>query len=210
LAALLWFIGSAGAADDPADRIVGRLASYPVVRAECVQERTSASLTKPVSSSGRMVFAREHGVLWQVEAPVKVALVFTASGESAGGAAQAEMGRLIRAIIAGDLRELRTTFELEPRGDLERWTIRLTRRARADESPRDAAADRARSRRRAGGGPARRDHRRPRGVHALAPGQRPRAPRRRCFRRRPAILRRPAHGHRPARSGGSLGVRAAL
>jgi len=130
LVVLLWFIGSASAADDLADRIVERLASYPVVRAEFVQERTSASLTKPVSSSGRMVFAREHGVLWQVEAPVKVALVFTANGDSAGGAAQAEMGRLIRAIIAGDLRELRTTFELEPRGDLERWTIRLTPRAR--------------------------------------------------------------------------------
>ena len=130
LAALLWFTGAVAAADDLGDRIVERLASYPVVRADFVQERTSASLTKPVSSSGRMVFAREHGVLWQVETPVKVALVFTANGDSAGGAAQAEMGRLIRAIIAGDLRELRTTFELEPRGDLERWTIRLTPRAR--------------------------------------------------------------------------------
>jgi len=130
LAALLWFTGAVAAADDLADRIVERLASYPVVRAEFVQERTSASLTKPVSSSGRMVFAREHGVLWRVEAPVKVALVFTANGDSVGGAAQAEMGRLIRAIIAGDLRELRSTFELEARGDLERWTIRLTPRAR--------------------------------------------------------------------------------
>ena len=118
------------AADDLAERVIARLASYPVVRADFVQERTQPSLTKPVVSSGRMVLSSRHGLVWQVEAPVKVTLVFTASGSAGGGAAEAEMGRLVRAILTGDLRELRSAFTLEPHGDLERWTIRLLPRAR--------------------------------------------------------------------------------
>jgi outer membrane lipoprotein carrier protein LolA len=121
---VLLFISVSAWADDLADRIVERLASYPVVRAEFVQERTVASLTKPVVSSGRLVFSRE-GLIWQVETPVKLALVYSASGTTDGGAVQAEMGRLLRALIAGDLRELRTTFDVKPSGDLERWSLHL-------------------------------------------------------------------------------------
>lgn len=132
-----WFVllcllaaAPAFAADDLAERVIARLASYPVVRADFVQERTQPSLTKPVVSSGRMVLSREHGLLWQVEAPVKVTLVFTPSGSTGASAAEAEMGRLVRAILTGDLRELRSAFTFEPHGDLERWTIRLLPKAR--------------------------------------------------------------------------------
>ena len=107
LVVLLWTSGCAAAADDLADRVVERLASYPVVRADFLQERTVASLTKPVTSSGRMVLSRDQGLLWQVEQPVKATLVFSGNGTAEGGAAQAEMGRLIRAIVGADLRELR-------------------------------------------------------------------------------------------------------
>lgn len=134
---LRWFIllclfaaAPAFAADDLAERVIARLASYPVVRADFVQERTQPSLTKPVISSGRMVLSREHGLLWQVQTPVKLRLVFTANGATGGGAAEAEMGRLVRAILTGDLGELRSTFSFEPRGDAERWTIRLVPKAR--------------------------------------------------------------------------------
>ena len=130
LLALLWFSGCAAAADDLADRIVERLASYPVVRADFVQERKVAALTKPVASNGRMVLSRDQGLLWQIEQPVKEVLVFSASGTTEGGVAQAEMGRLIRAIIGADLRELRQTFDIEPRGDLDRWTLHLRPKAR--------------------------------------------------------------------------------
>ena len=81
LVVLLWTSGCAVAADDLADRIVERLASYPVVRADFVQERMVASLTKPVTSSGRMVLSREQGLLWQIDQPVKAVLVFGANGE---------------------------------------------------------------------------------------------------------------------------------
>jgi hypothetical protein len=35
------------------------------------------------------------------------------------------MGRLVRALVAGDLSELRQSFDIVPHGDLERWTITL-------------------------------------------------------------------------------------
>ena len=130
LLVLLWFIACAAAADDLAERIVERLASYPVVRAEFVQERMVASLTKPVTSSGRMVLSREQGLLWDIEQPVKATLVFSANGATEGGVVQAETGRLIRAIIGADLRELRQTFDIEPRGDLERWALHLRPKGR--------------------------------------------------------------------------------
>jgi Outer membrane lipoprotein carrier protein LolA len=130
LLALAWFSACANAADDLAERIVERLASYPVVRAEFVQERMVASLAKPVASSGRMVLSREQGLLWDIEQPVKATLVFSANGATEGGVVQAETGRLIRAIIGADLRELRQTFDIEPRGDLERWTLHLRPKGR--------------------------------------------------------------------------------
>src|SRR5207244_3669427 len=108
-----------------AERIVERLASYPVVRAEFVQERRVSPLTRRVLSGGRMVLSREQGLLWQIETPVKDTLVFSATGATEAGVAQAEMSRLIRAIVAGDLRELRTRFNVVPHGDLERWLLDL-------------------------------------------------------------------------------------
>lgn len=123
LAALV-FLSTLARAEDLADRVVARLASYPVVRAEFVQTRTLASLTKPVISTGRLVFSRD-GLLWQVETPVKAEMLFSAAATPEGGTAQAEMGRLVRALVAGDLSELRQTFDIEPRGELERWTLEL-------------------------------------------------------------------------------------
>jgi len=130
LCLVLFASAQARAAEDLAERVIARLASYPVVRAEFVQERMLPSLTRPVTSRGRMVLSREQGLLWQVEEPVKVAMVFAASGATRHGAAQAEMGRLVRAILTGDLAELRSSFALEPQGELERWTIRLVPKAR--------------------------------------------------------------------------------
>src|SRR5262249_536898 len=77
-----------------------------------------------------MVLSRDQGLLWQIEQPVKEVLVFSANGTTEGGMVQAETGRLIRAIIGADLRELRQTFDIEPQGDLEHWTLHLQPKGR--------------------------------------------------------------------------------
>ena len=127
---LLAFSGPA-AADELAARVMQQLGAYPVVRADFVQERTVASMTRPVLSSGRMVLSRDDGLLWQVETPTRLALVFPRRpGAMRGGAAQAEMGRVIRSILSGDIAEMSSSFEVEARGAPEHWRLRLVPKSR--------------------------------------------------------------------------------
>ena len=119
------------AADELAARVMQQLGAYAVVRADFVQERTVASMTRPVLSSGRMVLSRDDGLLWQVESPTRLALVFPRRpGAARSGAVQAEMGRVIRSILSGDIAELSSSFEVEARGAPEHWTLRLVPKSR--------------------------------------------------------------------------------
>src|SRR5204862_6948240 len=54
------------AAEDLAERVIARLASYPVVRAGFVQDRTQTSFTNPVVIHVHMVHSRELCLIWQV------------------------------------------------------------------------------------------------------------------------------------------------
>src|SRR5207237_581073 len=61
----------------------------------------------------------------------KLALVFPRRpAATRGGAVQAEMGRVIRSILSGDIAELSSSFEVEARGAPEHWTLRLVPKSR--------------------------------------------------------------------------------
>lgn len=137
--------GTAAAADgdELAARVLAQLAGHAVVHAEFQQERHVASMPAPVVSRGRMTVSRREGLLWRVEAPVKMTLAFTPADiietgpdgvRRAGGGrrsrAQAEMGRLIRSLTAADAAELRDDFDLRAEGSIERWKLHLTPRRR--------------------------------------------------------------------------------
>lgn len=130
-------------ADELLGNILKRLAEPPVVRAEFVQERFIADLTRPTVSRGRVTVSRQDGVLWRIESPVKLALAFTQDGVietgpdgvrrrrgQRRGAVDTEVGRLMRSIVGADEESLRNAFEAVAQGSLERWTIRLTPRVR--------------------------------------------------------------------------------
>lgn len=130
-------------ADDLLEKILQRLAEPAVIRAQFVQERHLADLARPAVSRGRLTVSRRDGVLWQVESPVKLALAFTpqgivetnADGErrvrgQRRGAPEAEIGRLMRDILAADQATLTATFDARASGSLERWTVHLAPRAR--------------------------------------------------------------------------------
>lgn len=130
-------------ADELLAGILRRLAEPPVIRAQFVQERSIADMTRPTVSRGRITVSRQDGVLWQIESPVKLALAFTQGGvietgpdgvrRSRGqrrGAIDAEVGRLMQSIVGADEESLKTAFDATAQGSLERWTIRLTPRAR--------------------------------------------------------------------------------
>jgi len=130
-------------ADELLGKILQRLAEPPVIRAQFVQERLIADMTRPTLSRGRITVSRQDGVLWQIESPVKLALAFTQNGvietgpdgvrRSRGqrrGAAEAEVGRLMQGILAADEKTLLASFDASAQGSLERWTVRLVPRAR--------------------------------------------------------------------------------
>jgi len=130
-------------ADELLAGILKRLAEPPVIRAQFVQERFIADLTRPTLSRGRITVSRQDGVLWQIESPVKLALAFTQSGvietgpdgarRSRGqrrGAVDMEVGRLMQSIVGADEASLKASFDAASEGSLERWTVSLTPRAR--------------------------------------------------------------------------------
>lgn len=123
--------------------ILRRLAEPPVVRAQFVQERLISDMTRPTLSRGRITVSRRDGVLWQIESPVKLVLAFTPGGivetgadgvrRSRGqrpGAIEAEVARIMQGILGADEGSLKANFDAVAEGSLERWTIRLTPRAR--------------------------------------------------------------------------------
>ena len=138
------FAGSlyAAPADDIAARLGARLEQAPVLRAEFVQTKEMAAFKKPLITRGRLVFARQQGVLWQIEQPLKLTYVLQegrmleigddgiAQARNAQDApAVAQIGRIFRALLGGQTKALADLFDSTGSGDAEQaWTLILTPR----------------------------------------------------------------------------------
>ena len=132
----------AAPADDIATRLGTRLEQTPVLRAEFEQKKEMAAFKKPLITSGRLIFAKQQGVLWQIEKPLKLAYVLQETrmveiGED--GVAQikttqdvpglAQVGRIFRALLGGQTKALADLFDSTGSGDPDRaWTLTLTPR----------------------------------------------------------------------------------
>ncbi|MBL8483851.1 MAG: outer membrane lipoprotein carrier protein LolA [Rhodocyclaceae bacterium] len=143
LAAVLLALGAGGAAADPAaDRIAQRLArtlaDTPVLRAEFEQKKDMAAFSKPLVTRGNFVFARGTGVLWNIEAPLKLAYVISderiveiaadgkvqvKSGQDVRGLAQ--VGRLFRALLGAQSAELAENFDAAGSESGPAWRMEL-------------------------------------------------------------------------------------
>lgn len=130
-------------AEELLEKIMQRLAEPQVIRAQFVQERFIADITRPTVSRGRITVSRRDGVLWQIESPVRVTLAFTPTGiiqtgadgvrraqAPRRGAVETEIARVMQGILGADPASLSANFEARASGSLERWTVRLEPRAR--------------------------------------------------------------------------------
>ena len=130
-------------ADELLGKILQRLAEPQVVRAQFVQERFISDMTRPTVSRGRITVSRQDGVLWQIESPLTMTLAFTPSGiiqtgadgvrrrqGERRGAVETEIARVMQGILGADEQALKANFDARASGTLERWTVRLTPRAR--------------------------------------------------------------------------------
>jgi hypothetical protein len=123
------------------DRIVEQIDRHAVVRTEFTQSKQMAALKRPLISSGRLVFSRRHGVLWQIERPYRMSYVLGAESITeiaADGTRRtrdisevpglAQVGRVFRALIAADIAVLSGDFDVgvqEDSGDGKMWAIEL-------------------------------------------------------------------------------------
>lgn len=136
---LLCAASAAAWADDGLAQIRARIEPASVLRGDFVQEKSLPGFQHPLRSRGRFLLAREHGVIWDTQAPFASELVIGARGLSIDGQrevgaevpALARIHRLLIAAIAGDIDALAAEFEITAEPSDSSWTLRLR--------PRDAA-----------------------------------------------------------------------
>lgn len=123
-------------------QIASRLVRANGVRSHFTQTQTLAAMKAPLVSTGSLLFYRERGVIWQVETPYRKTWVMRDSGitviDAAGQRAQnggaqgargaAEIAKMMRAMLGGDLSGLYSQFDVEARGTPSQWQMRLVPR----------------------------------------------------------------------------------
>lgn len=120
-----------------------------VIRADYVQVRTLAALSRPLKSSGTVLVARDRGVVWTVARPFAATYVVGPAGLTtvdAEGRVQrrtarelpilGDLGRMFPALVSGDWKALEAWFQVAGSGDASRWSVDLRPKAASAGFPR--------------------------------------------------------------------------
>jgi outer membrane lipoprotein-sorting protein len=133
---------TAAAAGNPAlvSQIAAHLAQAKGVRAQFTQTQTLAAMKQPLVSNGTLLFLRERGVLWQIDTPYKATYVITDAGvvqvdaagrrvsarSAQGTRGVAQVSKMMRAMLGGDLSALYSQFDVQAEGSAAQWRMQLT------------------------------------------------------------------------------------
>ncbi|MDN7179837.1 outer membrane lipoprotein carrier protein LolA [Caballeronia sp. SEWSISQ10-4 2] len=121
-------------------QIAAHLAQAKGVRAQFTQTQTLSAMKQPLVSTGSLVFFRERGVIWQIDTPYKATYVITDTGVSEVNASGqrtntnsgngvrgvAQVSRMMRAMLGGDLSALYAQFDVHAHGTPAQWRMQLT------------------------------------------------------------------------------------
>ncbi|MFP3505202.1 LolA family protein [Burkholderia sp. SIMBA_062] len=117
--------------------VATRLARVGAIRADFRQTQTLSAMKQPLVSTGSMLFDRRSGVVWRIETPYKATYVITDGGmrevgadgrlvaPGGGGRGVAQVSRMMRDMLGGDLSALYAQFDVEASGTPERWRMVL-------------------------------------------------------------------------------------
>lgn len=122
------------------DELQQRFTEQPVVRAQFSQTRTIKDLPQPLRSQGRMLIARDSGLLWDQTSPFPMMLMLDDSrmvqivnGQppqvvtADNNPQMFQFNHLLRALFQADRRVLEENFRLDFQDKGEgRWSLRLT------------------------------------------------------------------------------------
>ena len=116
-----------------------QLSEPAAVSGPFIQEKHLRALPQPLLSKGRFVLARDHGLLWLLQTPLRQDYRITTQGiarrDPSGWqslpshSAGAGQNRLFFAVLQGDSSGLQRDFELSLCGDAQHWQLRLTPRS---------------------------------------------------------------------------------
>ncbi|WP_431495651.1 outer membrane lipoprotein carrier protein LolA [Pseudomonas brassicacearum] len=120
-------------------QLSNQLARPEVIHGQFIQEKHLRALPQPLTSKGRFVLAKNHGLLWLLQTPLQQDYRITAQGiarrdgnawqmlpnKSAG----TEQNRLFLAVLQGDSTGLQRDFELSLSGEPQQWKLTLTPRS---------------------------------------------------------------------------------
>jgi len=117
-----------------------QLAKPSVIHGAFVQEKHLRSLPQPLTSKGDFVLAKDSGLLWLLNTPLKQDYRITSTGIARreadnswqmlpGKSAGAEQNRLFLAVLQGDSSGLQRDFELRLSGDAQAWHLTLVPRS---------------------------------------------------------------------------------
>lgn len=122
------------------DELQQRFTEQPVVRADFTQTRTIKDLPQPLRSQGKMLIARDRGLLWDQTAPFPMALMLDDSrmvqvinGQppqvitAQNNPQMFQFNHLLRALFQADRAVLEQNFRIDF-NDLgaDRWSLKLT------------------------------------------------------------------------------------
>lgn len=122
------------------DDLQQRFTEQPVVRAQFDQTRTIKDLPQPLRSQGKMLIARDQGLLWDQTSPFPMQLLLddkrmvqTINGQppqtitAENNPQMFQFNHLLRALFQADRKVLEENFRVELIDAGEgRWTLRLT------------------------------------------------------------------------------------
>ena len=119
-------------------KIGSQIEQYPIVRAEFTQTKHMAALKRPLVTSGRLVFSREHGVAWKIEHPYSVTYLLSDERMVEIGAdgtrkergqrevpGLAQIGRVFHAMLGANTATLHEYFEVIAHSSAKKWSIDL-------------------------------------------------------------------------------------
>ncbi len=129
----------------PTFAAVGRqLQSHDVLRSSFEQRKQIKAITRPLVSTGRLIFTREHGLYWHLRAPFSTTFVIlpdglirSFDGEEAESVRTTDQpvirkfARIFFDVFSGDPTYLKQHFSLYFTGDVDNWVIGLEPRDRA-------------------------------------------------------------------------------
>lgn len=133
---------AAASAGNPAlvSQIAAHLAEAKGVRTQFTQTQTLAAMKQPLVSSGTLLFFRERGVIWQIDTPYKATYVITDAGvvqvdaagrrvsahSAQGTRGVAQVSKMMRAMLGGDLSALYSQFDVQAEGSAAQWRMQLS------------------------------------------------------------------------------------